>query len=255
MLHEIATRARLDGYKAYTVLLVDEMPGFAQVVAALLGDGTIDVPGGFGSGPRSEADYLEKLLAACSSSLSSDRKYLLAVDRGETLDQHELRMLGTVAVRLADSVSIVVGYQTDEPPEGLVAGHEIYETVDIGVLDGDQLDTLLKSYFGVSAVPADLREELHSVTGGNPGFLSLMLNHLWSARSVRMEAKEGVLEVTWDTTMGIPGSVRDVMQEKLAALSPGAKELLTYITVGVGHVETSLLQSVLPDITGDGAPV
>ncbi|MFH1314404.1 MAG: sigma 54-interacting transcriptional regulator [Candidatus Eisenbacteria bacterium] len=247
VLHEIECLARLSGYKVHTVSLDEKMPGFAQVVDAILGDGAAaaGTPAGLepGSG-GSEADYLDRLLGACYSNLSPDRKHLLAIDRGEVMDQRELRMLGTIAARLGDLVSVVIGYQTDEPPAEKVAGHEIFETVRLEPLDRGTLNVLLKSYFGVSAVPDDLLEELHSVSGGNPDFVGLMLKHLWSTGSVRIEAKQGVLEVVWDRTMGIPNTVRDVMQERLRGLSPQASEVLKFICVGVGQIETTLLAGV-----------
>jgi DNA-binding CsgD family transcriptional regulator len=100
----------------------------------------------------------------------------------------------------------------------------------LGPLAAEEVEELVSRGFGVDpAVIGDFARALHHWTGGNPHFIETTLSDLLSTGRLR---REGGRWVGWSLD-GVepPGSIRELVRERVARLEPGARELADWVAV------------------------
>jgi DNA-binding CsgD family transcriptional regulator/tetratricopeptide (TPR) repeat protein len=161
----------------------------------------------------------------------SERPVLTVVEDAHWADEATLDLLGYLMRRMAGTAGqLIVSYRDDE----VVPGHPLLALVGAFATDRTVL-RLRVPPLSVEGVAALAREtgpdpaELHARTGGNPFF---------------------VTEVLAEPGQQVPGSVRDAVLARAAALRPQEQEALGAAAIFPSGAELSLIRAAPSDIDG-----
>jgi tetratricopeptide (TPR) repeat protein len=163
---------------------------------------------------------------------------LLVLDDLHWADPGSRRLLGRVRAELTGVPAVVLGTYRDTEPgaEALCAEVGPERHLTLTGLAPDDLDAALLAATG-ERVTAALLTGLHSRTGGNPFF---------AAEAVRLLRSEGRLHTLTEVPAGLlPGTVRAVLERRLARLPAPAHDLL--------RVAALLGEDVAPDLLAEVA--
>jgi DNA-binding CsgD family transcriptional regulator len=158
--------------------------------------------------------------------LSRAGPVVVAVDDVQWLDRQSAGALEFVARRLTDEPIALLLAQRREPGDASALDLERaladdrFERLSVGPLDVEALDRLLRAGLDAQFHRAAL-EQLHAASGGNPFFA------LEIARSVLQ--REVLL--TPGRPLPVPDNLRLLVGERLAALSPSARDVALVVSV------------------------
>lgn len=249
ILRKIADTGRLECLETHMVELDPVTPALAQVIDAVIGrtSSRSELGTDVGDCRQGVSDYLGEVIDTLRSSLSLKRKHLLIIERGEVMDAAELLMFGALAREFGDLVRICVGYRVEYGGRQDPVGAGMCDVVELGPLDSESSEEIMRYYLGAGVIPADLAEEVYFTTHGNPGRIDLTLRDLWNSGSIKPVAGDGVIRIEWDKNIALPTSVRDSMRAKVKALGPGALVAARSIVAIGGRIDKAVLDAVSAD--------
>ena len=162
------------------------------------------------------------------------RPWLVVIDDAQWADAETLRLLTHLApfIRSLRGVALV---SAREREQGAVLPADLVRqsgTLPLRGLTLEELRALSGQLTGPTA-PAGFDTELHRVTRGNP---------LFATELVRVLAQSGDLEqLVGGTGYSVPPTVRAVLDERLAQISPACRELLAVAAVAATEFAPWLL--------------
>ncbi|MBD3370582.1 diguanylate cyclase, partial [Candidatus Fermentibacteria bacterium] len=92
-------------------------------------------------------------------------------------------------------------------------------------------------------VPAELQSKLYSHSGGNPLFLRELLHSLWESGSINAD-RQDMLHYDLPKTLGVPGSLSQIITRKLSGLDDRAVRILEIASLTPDHFELDLLEEI-----------
>jgi hypothetical protein len=208
----IATRGMRD-------LLVHAFPELGDiepvVVARALDEGRLR--------PELQRGLREWLLA-----LSVDTPLVLVIDDLHLVDEPSAALLARLAHEAEHHALLLVATVDSTAEVAPFEAHRLFaqaaRKVALEPLTESHTDLLLHSVFGGAPNVAVLSHRLHTIAGGNPRDVMRLAQHLVDIGSVRYRAGAWTLPVTIDGS-GLPASMTEDRQARLAALSGDAREL------------------------------
>jgi DNA-binding CsgD family transcriptional regulator len=232
--------------QSYRVLVSRPIESEMQLAFAALGDLLEEVPAGSLSGlPEPQQRALEVALLRREAegpppharavalgvlgvlrSLAQPGPVVVAVDDVQWLDSPSASALEFVARRLgAEPIGLLVAQRRepgDTPPLDLERAlpDDRFERLSVGPLDVEALDRLLRAGRDAQLNRAAL-EQLHAASGGNPFFA------LEIARSMLQRE----IPLTPGRPLPVPDNLRLLVGERLAALSPSARDSALIVSV------------------------
>ena len=189
---------------------------------------------------------------------------VLFLDDLEWADALTLHFLALFHVGIWDApnVAIVGAYRSEAEREAMRDYPPVFRDatfVDIGPLDPDGLRAIIRDMLGSHEVDDRFVSHLARRSGGNPFFVAEFLRAAVAER-VLLRDEEGCWRAgtgpdgaglaldgeTFDATVGMPGSLHDLVVRRLATLGGDARHLLELAAVVGREVDAELLESVEP---------
>jgi DNA-binding winged helix-turn-helix (wHTH) protein/predicted ATPase len=193
------------------------------------------------SGSMTRERMLRELVVAIEA-LSVERPLLLVLEDLQWSDDATIDWLTLVARRRAEARLLLPG--TYRPAEAVQRGHPIHTMTQelqrqgqglelrLGALSADGVQAYLAQRFGALACPQGLVHLLHQRTSGNPFFLVTVVDELVRQGTLVFQAESRSLQ--WDLrtwALGIPQSVRQLIEQQLAQVGERAQTMLEVASV------------------------
>ncbi|MEU6541015.1 BTAD domain-containing putative transcriptional regulator [Streptomyces sp. NPDC047000] len=180
-------------------------------------------------------------VVAVIGQVSAQRPVVLVIDDLQWADSTSLQLFGHVAARLPTGTVILGALRDRAPVPGSelsrmlaavsrVPGHRRFR---LGPLDRDDVAELVRRETGQKIGPDAVRS-ICTRTGGNPFFVRELSRLLADGGALTDAAARA----------GVPGTVRDVVLDRMACLDDGARELLQIAALIGRDVELDLLVRV-----------
>ena len=178
------------------------------------------------------------------------RPLIVLIDDVHWADESTLHLLDYLAGEVADMPLLVVCTYSDDDIGPAVPLHTLLSalhrrraasTVSVDALDVEHVRTLLQ-LVGPSEPPPSIVALLHEATGGNAFFLEEVTRHL-SDRGRLFDAS-GAWQTATVVDDEVPDSVRYTVSQRLDALSPTTRGVLTVAAVAGREVEFDLLEEL-----------
>src|SRR5262245_8025634 len=221
-------------------LLYQQAPSWLLQMPALLAVPTYEELQRRSSGTTQERMLRE--LAEAVETLTRECPLVLVLEDLQWSDYATIDWLALVARRRAAGRLLVLG--TYRPADALARAHPVRPLTQelqrhgqclelrLPYLSAVGVDAYLAQRFGTAPVPKELASVLHQRTDGNPFFLVTMVEEL-----VRqgLEVSQAAGRVLWEYleagAVGVPESVRQLIDHQLAQVSPQAQELLAAASI------------------------
>jgi hypothetical protein len=195
--------------------------------------------------PDTERHALFRAVAALFATASMAHPVVLFLDDLHWADDDSLQLLRHVATSAESrQLLIVCTYRPGEltsaqPLTGVLGSFSREVDPDRISLEGwreSEIAAMLRpgEPGHPDARPLALARLLHQETGGNPFFVTEMLQHLASIGGVRRETGGGWTVTSDVAAKSLPASVREVLAEKVRPLGPAGNEVLQVAAV-IGH--------------------
>jgi DNA-binding SARP family transcriptional activator len=242
VMSETSPASLIDAIGVSSADLVQLVPQLALHV----GDNQTDTVGD----PDEARFRLYVAVASALKALAGAQPLMIVVDDLHWSDSASLRLLDFVGKEIRQAhVLIVATYRDMEvgPEDALgsvsasLARLPLVERLELEGFDTEEVGSYVRSVTG-SMPSAELVDEVHARSGGNPFFLSELLR-LWQGDRSADKNKAMV---------GIPTSVRDVILRRVGSLSPATQHLLEEAAV-LGRVFDVEILAALDDIGGGDA--
>jgi DNA-binding SARP family transcriptional activator/tetratricopeptide (TPR) repeat protein len=196
-----------------------------------------------------EGERFRLFEAACLllSNVSRSWPVVLVLEDLHWADKPTALLLAHMVRSIETERVLVIGtYRDTEPGEPLVSvladlhRDRAVERLRLGSLHRGDVATMVSAWLG-RAPPTHFAHALHRETEGNPFFIEEVLRHLIEVAAVD--------ETEWRrlasfTELGIPEGVREAIEQRLVALSPATRRIVT-IAAAIGRsFSIELLESV-----------
>jgi predicted ATPase len=181
-------------------------------------------------------------LAEAVEALTAARPLVLVLEDLHWTDVSTLDWLAYVARRREPARLLVVG--TSRPVEAVVAAHPLRAVTQELRLHGQGVELVLPylpetgvaaylaQRYGAGTLPAALARVLHQRTGGNPLFLVAVVDALVQQGRLQEGPTGWALVGDLETvTMGVPASVRQLLERQFEQLAPEEQVLLEAASV------------------------
>jgi eukaryotic-like serine/threonine-protein kinase len=152
---------------------------------------------------------------------------VIVLDDLHLADEASLLALAFIAAMIRDTGVLVVGTYREGDPAAARGGEEdsslselsrSSETIRLGALDSEHVGRLISERSGGQA-PVGMVERVHDVTGGNPLFVTELLN-LLETQGRLTDSKIS------SSALPLPRGISDAISQRLAPLAPRAREAL-----------------------------
>jgi DNA-binding CsgD family transcriptional regulator len=207
--------------------------------------------------PEQEKRRLFAALAHLFLHQATQHPALLIVEDLHWSDQTSLDFLHFLARRCAASpLLVLLTYRSDEVHPGLshflahLDRERLAQEVVLAPLSRSEVSAMLYAIFAlrrsVFTVPplaqGELLDALYTLTEGNPFFIEELLKSLIEAGDIVYE--HGRWERNSRSSLRIPRSVQDAVQQRTARLNEGARQVLHLAAVAGRHFDFALLQAL-----------
>jgi transcriptional regulator with GAF, ATPase, and Fis domain len=243
ILRETAGRLKSEGTRAVLITMDGGNPVSAQVIRALAGPGSeLRYLAGEDAGDVSDSHVISlgPILEAYDVDLGPDRRIALILDGGD-IDRAGLRAMSDLAARYGELVSVIVGVEWDGASGEARPGRGAAEWLEIAPLTRTGLEEELKAHFGVSSLPAGLADSLYGNTRGSASLLEQTLAELWKEGDLGYRLSDDVLGIEWRRKSALPGSLRQIIEDKIGALDRGGLEVAAMINLAGGTLEREII--------------
>jgi len=201
-----------------------------------------------------EADHKARLLwnfAQFLERLASRQPLLLILENAQWSDPSSIELVHVLSRQLrAASCLIIVTYADDEqeiPPHLRAAERSLLARGDatqrhLGPLTRHDVADILHRLFGLGTESLDpLATRLHDRARGNPLFVDQIIRHLVESGRLRREGHAWVAE---PGDLGLPSTIREALQARLAEVDSGARRVAEAAAVIGTRAALPLLQGV-----------
>lgn len=181
--------------------------------------------------PEAAARRLFSDLAETIAALARDQEMLLILDDLQWADEVTLRFLASLGAEFFDGLPLVIlgTYRADEAgPElrALLANAHV-TNVPLGRLDDYSVGEIVRSMLAAPDAPSSFLQFLAAQTEGNPFFVAEYLRSAVAEQLLYREGGRWHVAATDETyaSLGLPGTIRDLVAHRLARLSPLARRV------------------------------
>jgi tetratricopeptide (TPR) repeat protein len=222
---------------------------FAQVATA--GGGAARA-----SGQSVTQEQLKRQLFALLRELSLSAPVILFLDDLHWADTSTIDLLAYLATKFTEIRLIVVA--TYRPSDLCLTQHPFLQLkldleargdcrdIEVGFLTGDAIKSYLAAEFPGEQFPASFAPELHARTEGNPLFLINLVSYLRDRELIAQHDGQWVLRGELQTAqVEIPGSIRSMIQRKMAKLSEEEQRLLMAASVQGYEFDSEIIAAAL----------
>ena len=204
-----------------------------------------------GGDAETERYRLFEAIVALLGAMAQRHPVVLVLDDLHWADRATLLILKHVMRSTTASSLLVVGTYRDvevgrtHPLAAVV--HDLrrerlpLERIDLAGLSRDEVEALITSWAG-HAAPPSLTEAVWAETEGHPFFVEEVLRHLLETGAI--SESDGRLDASATLRVGIPESVRSVVESRLARLDEGTQRVLTVGAVAGREFSAALLERV-----------
>ena len=201
-----------------------------------------DVPAPQSSDPETERFLLFSAVAGLLTEISRSVPVVVVLDDFHWADGQSVALLKHVA-RAAEhsALQLVVTYREsdlgkDHPLTGLLADlHRIpgVERIALGGLGDDEVAQILTAAAGheLDEDGVALAGEIATETGGNPFFVGEVLRSLLESGRLVFDEQTGRWSVDSSSAIGMPQSVREVIEHRVERLGDETRQVLTMASV------------------------
>src|SRR5262249_37343456 len=220
--------------------LCQQAPSWLLQMPALLAVPTYEELQRRSSGTTQERMLRE--LAEAMETLTRERPLVLVLEDLHWSDYATIDWLALVARRRAAARLLVLG--TYRPADALARAHPVplcpqqpagrgrCTALRLPYLSAAGVDAYLAQRFGTAQVPEEVASVLHQRTDGNPFFLVTMVEELVRQGLVVPQAAGKMLRENLEAVaIGVPESVRQLIDYQLAHVSPQAQEILAAASI------------------------
>ena len=202
-----------------------------------------------GAGPEQERRRLFDGLAHCLLDRSARQPLLIVVEDLHWCDDASLDFLLHVRRRATRApIGLLATYREEDADPSLrrwlgqLDRERLAVELHLGPLARDEVAAMLRAIFGDGRqVPAELLDAVWALSEGNPLYVEELLKGLVEAGTEpRGEGRRA--RVDGPAAWRIPRSLRAAVQERVARLSPAAREVLTLATVVGRDFDFELLE-------------
>lgn len=218
---------------------------------ALAGDRAMRVP------PAAASRRLFGDLAETLAAFARERKLLLVLDDLQWADEITLRFLASLGGEFfADLPLIILGtYRADEagPELRAILGREHVAKLLLGRLDDGNVAEIVRSMLAAPDAPASFLQFLAAQTEGNPFFVAEYLRAAVAEQLLFRESGRWHVAAEDETyaSLGLPGTIRDLVARRLERLSPLAQRIAEATAVVGREVSESQLLAMCGESEGD----
>ncbi len=193
--------------------------------------------------PAAERYLLFESVAALTTAISRQACSLVVLDDVHWADPETVLLLRHLARNAEQAMRLVLmTYRANEVEPGspfadLIAELErdrLLETLPVQPLEPDALGELVDALTGAPADPG-LGRAIHTETSGNPFFTVELVRHL---------TENGTLvESAIGTAVGVPDTVRNVIERRVSRLGPEVDQALTVAAIAGQHFELDVVEA------------
>ena len=216
------------------------------------------VPAPQSSDPETERFLLFKAVSGLLGDVSVSVPVCVVLDDFHWADGQSVALLKHVVGTLERAaLAVIVTYRDtdlgrDHPLTGLLAdlrGLEGVERIALSGLGADEVGQVLAAAAGheLDADGVALADEIAQETSGNPFFVGEVLRSLLESGRLVYDDESGRWAVDRSTAIGLPESVRDVVERRVDRLGSDARETLTLAAV-IGRSFDLEVLSLLVDV-------
>ena len=197
-------------------------------------------------------------LAEAVEVLTAMQPLVLVLEDLHWSDGATLDWLAAVARRHEAARLLVLG--TYRPVDAIVREHHVHTLVQDLQLHGQAREVIMRPWsptgvalylaqrFGTHALPAGLVDVLHQRTDGNPLFVVTVLDALVQQGVVHQASPGWVLEGGLeDTGLGVPESLRQLIERQFAQLSLAEQTVLEAASVAGAEFSAAVLAAAVDD--------
>jgi DNA-binding winged helix-turn-helix (wHTH) protein/predicted ATPase len=237
-------------------MLRQQAPSWLLQLPALLSDADIDRLQRRASGATRERMLRE--LAEAVEVLAAERAVVLVLEDLHWSDGSTLDWLTYIARRRQAARLLVLG--TYRPTEAIVHGHPVHKVTQDLTLHGQGMELVLTYLpeavvavylarrFGEQLFPERLVRVLYQRTNGNSLFLVAVVDMLVRQGGLRKSASGWELASDLEATVvGVPESLRQLIEQQLVQLPPADQELLEAASVAGAEFPTAAVAAVTGD--------
>ena len=157
---------------------------------------------------------------------AGDRRFLLAVDDAHLLDEVSVALLHLAVTQSDIRVLVSIRMGQSDPPPGLVAlwKDELLARLDVLPLDRDATESLVLAVLG-AGVPTSVVDRIWQLSRGNALFVRELVTAAVERRDRGGRGRVVLAE-------GTQARLRELVDERLRLLDPGARAALEIVAVG-----------------------
>ncbi len=215
-----------------------------------------DLPAPQSSDPETERFVLFSAVAGLLTEISGSVPVVLVLDDFHWADGQSVALLKHVARAAEQSaLYVIVTYREsdlgkDHPLTGLLADlHRVpgVERIALGGLGVDEVAQILAAAAGheLDEDGLALAGEIAAETGGNPFFVGEVLRSLLESGRLLYDEDTGRWSVDSSTAIGLPQSVREVIEHRVERLGDETRQVLTVAAVIGRSFDVELLTRVV----------
>jgi hypothetical protein len=162
-------------------------------------------------------------------SLAKVQRLLVLVDDIERIDDASLALLSALAHKAENNPLLLAVAEVDEAGQELAPGlrlfRELARVIELGDLQPQQTEALMRSVFGDIANLPLCAARIHGLSNGNPGAAMALAQHLVDTGRARYEAGSWVLPQSLDES-DLPNTLAASLLTRLRGLGEDARELV-----------------------------
>jgi tetratricopeptide (TPR) repeat protein len=200
--------------------------------------------------PQVAARRLFSDLAATLAAFAREQALLLILDDLQWADEVTLRFLASLGPEFFDGLPLMIlgTYRADEAgPDlrALLAGPHV-RNVPLSRLDDDSVGDIVRSMLAAPDAPLSFLQFLASQTEGNPFFVAEYLRSAVAEQLLYRRSGRWIVAAADETyaSLGLPGTIRDLVALRLARLSPLARRVAEAAAVLGREAEEGLFLAV-----------
>lgn len=210
------------------------MAAFCLLLGLALPEGTATPQDGI-----ARRDVIRLGVLQLIEALSSDESLIIAVENVHFADTPSLELLEWLVDRPVERPILV--FAIGRPEDRLGARLAGFERIVLHQLGEDDRYKLVLERLGESDEAKDLAKQICTRTGGNPFFISEVIEALIDRGVVRFEGKERKLRVEKRGSIRIPTTLEGVIASRIDELPPDERLLLRWASVAGLNFSSSML--------------
>jgi DNA-binding CsgD family transcriptional regulator len=199
--------------------------------------------------PERKKRRLFAFLSQLLTMQAADKPLLVVIEDVHWSDDSSLEFLLFLARRIADlPIVLLLTYRSDEPRPSLswlaqLDRERLAHEMILAGLTRDEVDEMIRAIFALDRpVRVEFLDTIYPLTEGNPFFVEEVLKSLIVTGDIYLTGQG------WDrkpvSELRIPRSVQGAVQQRVAQLTPAARQVLSLAAVAGRRFDFALLQEL-----------